>query len=387
LRPATRSRTALVAGAADQGRRFLVDDGVPGPPEVLPPGLFQGQPELLGDERRAADQRDVGQRRLALVAESRRLDRAGLDDAPHGVEDERGQHVVVHVLRDDEERGACLHGRFQHRDEHLRRRQPLLAHEHEGLVEHDGLALDLVDEVRRQEAAVELQALDDLELGGDAGAVLDRDGPLPADPGDRLGDDVADGGVVVGGDGGDVRDLRVVDAGLRHLLERRHDGLHAPLDAALELHRVHAGGEILQALDDHRVRDDGRCRRAVARHLAGAGRGLAQQPGAHVLEVVLELDGLGHDHARVDDARRPEGLLEEHRAPARAQRDLDGVGQHVNAALDLPAGVLVEQQLLGGHGVSSVAATLGISSWARVEPAQGRRMRLRPICGPGPRLE
>ena len=108
----------------------------------------------------------------------------------------------------------------------------------------------------------------------------------------------------------------------------------ALLDAALQVHRVHAAGQVAHAFVDHRVRQHGGGGGAVAGHLAGARGDLAQQLRAHVLEAVLELDRLGHQHARVDDLRRAEVALEDHGAPARAQRDLDRIGQHVDAAPD-----------------------------------------------------
>jgi hypothetical protein len=63
------------------------------------------------------------------------------------------------------------------------------------------------DEVRRQVAAVELHALDDVELGLQALRVLDRDHALLADLLHRVGDDVADRLVAVGRDGADLGDV------------------------------------------------------------------------------------------------------------------------------------------------------------------------------------
>ena len=140
-----------------------------------------------------------------------------------------------------------------------------------------------------------------------------------------------------------------VAQGLAMLLELGHHGLDGQLDAALEVHRVHAAGQVAQAFLDHAVRQHGGGGGAVAGHLAGARGHLAQQLRAHVLEPVFQLDRLGHQHAGIHDLRRAEVALQNDGAPARPQRDLDGLGQRVDAAADLVAGGVVEEELLGGH--------------------------------------
>ena len=73
-------------------------------------------------------------------------------------------------------------------------------------------------------------------------------------------------------------------------LELLDDGVDAALDAALQAHRVGAGGDVLQALGDDRLGEHGGGGGAVAGDVVGLGRDLFQQLGAHVLVRVLELD-------------------------------------------------------------------------------------------------
>ena len=77
----------------------------------------------------------------------------------------------------------------------------------------------VVDEVRREVAAVELHALDDVELVLQARAFFNRDHAFLADLLHRLGDGLADRLVGVRGDRADLRDRLVVLARLRELLE------------------------------------------------------------------------------------------------------------------------------------------------------------------------
>jgi len=78
------------------------------------------------------------------------------------------------------------------------------------------------------------------------------------------------------------------------------------IDTTLEIHRVHAGGYRLEALAENRLGENGRGRSAVAADVVGLRGDFAQHLGAHVLELVGELDFLGHRHPVLGDPRRAE---------------------------------------------------------------------------------
>ena len=101
----------------------------------------------------------------------------------------------------------------------------LVVDEHVRVLQHDALLFRVVDEVRRQEAAVELHAFDDFELVGHAAAVLGLDDAVVADFLHRLRDHLADRGVAVGRDRADLGDLLTRAARPRIALELGDDGL------------------------------------------------------------------------------------------------------------------------------------------------------------------
>jgi hypothetical protein len=72
----------------------------------------------------------------------------------------------------------------------------------------------------------------------------------------------------------------------------------AALDAALERHRVGAGGHVAQALADHRLGEHGGGGGAVAGDVVGLLGDLLDELGALVLERVLELDLRRSTHRR-----------------------------------------------------------------------------------------
>src|SRR5690606_15612043 len=319
-------------GAVDDRRVLLRDLDLLRLAQVVERRLLERQADLLGDHLAAGQDRDVLQHRLAAVAEARRLDGRDLHDAADVVHDQRRERLALDVLSDDQQRAARLRDRLEQRQEIPDVRDLLVVNQDVRVLELGRLALLIVDEVRREVAAVELHTLDDLELVLEARAFLDRDHAFLADLAHRLGDDAADLLVRVRRDRADLRDGLVVLARLRHLLELLGQGLRGAVHAPLQVHRVEAGRDLLQALTQDRLREHSGRRRAVA---GGVGRlrgHFLDHLDAHVLELVLELDLLRDRHAVLRDGRRAEALLEHDVAAFRAECHLDGVREDVYAA-------------------------------------------------------
>jgi hypothetical protein len=115
-------------------------------------------------------------------------------------------------------------------------------------------------------------------------------------------------------------------------VQPRHDRLHRLVDAPLEVHRIHACGNVLHALGDEGIGEQGRRRRPVAGRLGSLGRDFAGHLHAHVLERIGQLDLPGNRHAGVDHGRRTEAAVEHDRARLGTQRHAHGIGQQGDSA-------------------------------------------------------
>src|SRR4029079_9941226 len=133
----------------------------------------------------------------------------------------------------------------------------------------------------------------DVQLGLGGLGFLDGDDTLVADLFHGPGDHLADFGVAVGGDGADLGDLGVVADLLRGGLDLLDDLGDRLVDAALQVHRVHAGRDRLQAFHGDRLGEHGGGGGAVAGLVVGLGGDFADQLGAEVLELVSQFDFLG----------------------------------------------------------------------------------------------
>ncbi len=136
-------------------------------------------------------------------------------------------------------------------------------------------------------------------------------------------------------------------AGLR--LEIGDDRLDGEVDAALQVHRVDAGGNRLGAFLHDRLGENRGGRGAVAGEVVGLGGDLTDELGAEILELVLELDLLRHRHTVLGDAGGAERLLDDDVAALGAERHLHRVGEGVDAAQHAVAGVDGKLYVLGSH--------------------------------------
>jgi hypothetical protein len=235
----------------------------------------------------------------------------------------------------------------------LQARQLLFVDQDVGVVHLNAHLVGVGDEVGGDIAAIELHALDHVEFGLQALGLFDRDHALVADFLHGIGEELADLGVTVGGDGADLGDLLVRGDFLGVGLEVLDDGVDREIDAALEVHRVHARGHGLGAFAHDRSGQHGRGGGAVAGLVGGTRCDFTHHLRAHVLELVFELDLLGDGDAVLGDARRAERLVEDHVAALRAKGDLHRIGQDVDAAQHAIARIDGEFDVFSSHSWNS----------------------------------
>ena len=279
---------------------------------------------------------------------------AGVQGPSQLVDHQGGQGLAIHLLRNDEERPAQLGHLLQEGQEVFQVADLLL-------VQQDVWVLDdrlhpgrIGHKVGGDVAPVEAHPLDHLEGGLDALGLFHGDDAVLAHLLHGVGDQVADGLVVIGGDGGHLGDLLLALGRLGDLLDLLDHRLDRLVDAPLQGHGVAPGRHVLHALADDRLGQDGRRGGAVAGDVRGLRGDFLHHLGAHVLGGIIQLDLFRDGHAVLGDGGRAPLLVQDHVPAPGAQRYLHGVGELVHAFQDGPAGLLIEHQLLGWHAVSSL---------------------------------
>src|SRR4029077_20161340 len=159
--------------------------------------------------------------------------------------------------------------------------------------------------------------------------------------------------IAVGGNGSDLGDLFVRCDFLRIGLQVFDDSFDREVDAALEVHRVHAGSNRLGAFLDDRSGEHGSGRGAVTGEVRGLRRDFAHHLRAHILELVFELDLFRDRHTVLGDARGAERFIEHDIAALGAKRHPHRIGEDIDAAQHAIAGIDGKFDVLSSHCLCS----------------------------------
>src|SRR6267143_979579 len=341
----------LLASAADDGGVLLVDHHLLGATEHGERDVLELDAEIFRDRLAAGQDRDVLQHGLAAIAEARGLDGRDLEAAAQTVDDEGGESFAFDVFRNDDQRLAALHHGFQQRKQFIQLRKLLFVDQDVGIFHFNAHLIRVGDKVGRDVAAVELHAFDDLEFGLERLGFFNRDDALVADLLHGVGEEFADFGIAIGGNGADLSDFLVRGDLLGVLDEVGDHGVNSQVDTALEIHRVHAGGNRLGAFTDDGRGQHGRGGGAVASRIRRLGGHFAHHLGAHVIEFVLKLDFLGDGDAVLGDAGCAKRLVEHDVAALGAKRHFHRVVENVDAAQHLVPRINAEFNFFTSHDV------------------------------------
>ncbi len=153
----------------------------------------------------------------------------------------------------------------------------------------------------------------------------------------------------VGRDGAYLGNCLGVGAWLGQLFQLGNNGDGRLVDAALEVHRVHAGSDSLQAFVDDGLSQNGSGSGTVACIIVGTGGNVFDQLRAHVFETVFKLDFLGNRNTVFGDQRSAKAFLDDNVAAFRAQGRFNCVSQDVYTGEHFFAARIAEFNFFSSH--------------------------------------
>jgi len=236
--------------------------------------VLELETNILGDDLATSEDGKILEVGLAVLTKAGGLDGTDLEATTKLVDNEGGKSLTLDVLSDDEEGAAILNGLLKDGDKGLKVGDLAFVKENAGVVELALLGLGVGKEVRGDVAAVELHTLDNLKLVLHGLTVLAGDDTLLANALHGGGNELADVGIAVGGDGGDLLNLLLGGDGLAHALELENDVVDSGLDTAAEVHRVVSGSDSLAALLEDGAGKDGGGGGTITGNVVGLGGNL-----------------------------------------------------------------------------------------------------------------
>jgi hypothetical protein len=330
----------------DDGGGVLGDNDLTAVTQIFHLGVRQLHVQLAGNDGAAGQDGDILQHFLAAVAEAGGLHADHIEATLQTVQQQSSQSVAFHVLSNDHQLAAGLDDGLQNGQDLLNGGDLLIGDQDVSIVQNGFHLVGVGDHVGGDIATVELHTLDHVQTGLGGLALLDGDDAFLADLLHGLGDQLADG-LVAGGHGADTGDGGGVGHGNGVGLDGLNGNGNSLVDALTHDHGVRAGGQILQALTGDGLCQQGGGGGAVTGHVVGLGGDFPDELCAHVLKGVLQLHFLGDGHAVVGDEGRAVLLAQNHIAALGSQSNLNGIGQLVNAGLQLLAGFFAVNNHLG----------------------------------------
>src|SRR6056297_167926 len=339
----------LFASAFNDGGFILGDRHFLGRSQHVHGHRFQLHAKIFADDLTTGQDRDILQHGLAAIAKARCFDSSNFQAAAQLVDHEGGQRFAFDVFGDDQQRLLRLDHLLKQGHHRLQRRQFLFVQQDQAVFQIGNHLVRVGDEVGRQIPTVELHAFDNVSFCFGTFVFFDSDHAVVADFLHRVCDLTTDFSFTVGGNSANLRNfVRVFDrAG--GVLDRVDDLGGGQVDAALEVHRVHARCNRFHALFDDALHQNGRSGCAVAGFVIGAAGHFFDHLRAHVLELVFQFDFLGNRHTVFGDARRAKGFVQNHVTAFGAKGYLDRVGQDVDAAQHFVAGIGIEFDVFCRH--------------------------------------
>ncbi len=332
---------------------FLGDRNALGCAEHVEGHVFQLDAEVFGNNCTTGQDSDVFQHGFTAVTEARSFYSSDLQATAQLVDNQRCKRFAFNVFSNDDQRLAGLNNGFEDRQHWLKRGELLLVKKDQRVIHLGDHLVRVGDEVRRQVTAVELHAFYDFKFGFQGLGFFDGDDTFIADLVHGLGDHVTNFFFAVCGDGTNLCDL-VIRLDLLGVFFQLLDNFgNCLVDTALEVHRVHAGGNALHAFANDGLCENRGSRGAVTCNVVRLGSDFAEHLSTHVLELVFQFDFLGNSHTIFRGARCAEGFFDHDVTTLGAERDFHSVGEDVHAFEHVFAGVWAEANNLGCHYANS----------------------------------
>jgi len=154
--------------------------------------------------------------------------------------------------------------------------------------------------------------------------------------------------VTVGGNGGDLSNLLGGGDLALILTQEADNGVNGGLGTSSEIHRVAASSNVLNGLSENSTAKDSSRSGTITSRFVGLGSNLLQETGTQVLELVLQVDGLGNGNTILGDLGSTKGLLNKNIATLGAEGNRDSLGQSVNTLEESGTALNAKLELLGG---------------------------------------
>ncbi len=222
-------------------------------------------------------------------------------------------------------------------------------HQDERVIQFSAHVVSVGNKVRRQVTAIKLHTFNNVQFVLQALAFFNGDNAFFTNFLHRFSNDRANVVVAVGRNGANLGNRLVVFTRNRHSLDFGNSSYNSLVDAALEVHRVHAGRNGFQAFFQNRLSQNGCRSGTVTGFVRSFGSNFLHHLRAHVFKAIFQFNFLGNRYTVFGDGRRAERFVDYDVTAFGAKRYFYCVCQGVYAFQHFLTGAVSEFDVFCSH--------------------------------------
>jgi len=275
----------------------FIDGNAFGCTKVCKGQVLELDSQIFGNDLAAGENADVFEHCLAAITKARGLDCCDLQCAAQFIDNQCGQGFTVYIFRDDHQGFAHFGNLLQDGQQIFHVADLFLVDQDVGVFQRNDHFFRIGYKVGGEVTAVKLHTFNDLKGCIHAFGFFNGDDAFLADFIHSLGNDVADGFIVIGGNGADLGNFTLIFSGLAEFGKLLNCNFYGLIDTAFNGHGIVAGGNQFLAFFINGSCKHGCGCRTVTGHVACFAGHFLNHLGAHVLEFVCQFDFFGNCYA------------------------------------------------------------------------------------------
>ncbi len=313
-------------------RGIFVDSHFFGATQHIERCMFERQAFFFRNHRTARQDGDIFQHFFTAVAESGSFHSRNLQRSAQTVYNQGRKRFRIDIFCDNQQWFAGLNALLEDGKKIFDGRYFFVVDKNLRIFEFHLHAFGIGHEIRRDISAIELHPFYDIYIRIGTFGFFDGNHAFFADFLHGFGNEFTDGFIAIRRDLGHIFDFLQIVADFYSLAsEVFHHFGHGDVYSALQIHRISAGGYVLQSYPDDGLSQQGSGGCSVARIVIGFGSHFLYQLGAHVLEGILQFYFFCHGHPVFRNLGSAVFFVDDHIAAFRAQSYFYCIRQRVHS--------------------------------------------------------
>ena len=305
------SQFLMVSAAINDCGVIFVNNDFLGSSKIIYCDIFQFDAKIFGNHLATGKGSNVFQHGFSAITKARGFYCGHIQGATQFVDNKSRQRFTINIFGNNEQGLAHFGNLLKDRQKVFHVADFFLIDEDAGIFNIDFHFLRVGDEVRRKIAAIKLHTLNNIKSGIHGFCFFNGDNTFFPNFIHCLGNDIADGLVIVGRDSTNLGNLFLLFGRFGNIGKLCNNSCNGFVDTAFNFHWIVAGSNKLGSFCINCLGKQGCGGGSVTSNITGFGGNLFNHLGAHVFKFAFQLDFFGNSYTVLGNNRRTKGFFEQ----------------------------------------------------------------------------